>query len=332
MNNLKIGFIGCGKHAKANIYPSLAALGVKIQSVCAKHLDNAKSTALQFHIANAYDDHNKMLKNENLDAVFIVLPEALHPKIVIDCLRAGSHVFVEKPLGLTASDAQEVANISAKTGKHVMVGFMKRYSPAYIAAKNIIEYKEKFGEVLSLTGKFAARPFGSEEFYLKNAAIHYIDLIRFLVGEIKDVHGFSNSRDSYIHTAFSFSCKNGQIGSMLFSGTPSWSRHSEDVLVTGVNGFVKVDNMREVTYHFEEKEYKPSSPRWQLLDEKDVVLSSVDTSSSGGLKDLYLNGYVGEIKHFIECLSSGKAPNPSALDNVKTMEFCEKILSTIKHL
>ena len=178
MTQIGIGIIGAGRHAKANIYPSLDILGVQIGSVCTQHIETAQQISEQYRIPNTYTDHREMLKQEDLDVVFVVLPENLQAEVVIDCLRAGKHVFVEKPLGLTVAEAVRVAEISAQTGKHVTVGFMKRYSPAYVEAKRVMSDTENFGSVLSILGKFSARPMGDEEFYLKNAAIHFIDLIR----------------------------------------------------------------------------------------------------------------------------------------------------------
>lgn len=66
------------------------------------------------------------------------------------------------------------------------------------------------------------------------------------------------------------------------------------------------------------------------MDEKDCVLTSVNTSSSGGWRDLYLNGYVGEIEHFLDCLLNDKQPICNARDNVKTMALCDKIVACLK--
>ena len=332
MNNLRFGFVGCGRHAKANIYPSVKLAGIKLTSICAKHIENASTVAQQYGNATPYDDYHKMLSKENLDAVFVVLPETMQSSVVIDCLNAGAHVFVEKPLGLNASEAAAVANASAKTGKKVMVGFMKRYAPAYLEMKRFMNDHNAFGDVLSLTGMFVARSFGTEEFFIKNAAIHYVDIIRFILGDIKIVKGFSNSRGEVIDTTFSFEYDNGCIGNMFFAGAPSWARHNEELLVTGINGFVKVENMRRVIAHNAAKDYKPPVPRWQLMDEEDRIITSIDTSSSGGWKDLYLNGYAGEIQNFVDCITNNLELNPSAADNVKTMQFCDDIIKAIQRI
>lgn len=151
MKELNIGIIGCGRHAKTNIYPSLKLLRVPLKAVCAKHLENAQAAAHQFDIPNAYDDYIQMIKKEKLNVVIVVMHETMQAKVVEECLNAGTHVFVEKPLGLNASEAARVASVSARTGKHVMVGFMKRYAPAYMEVKRIQD-GPAFGNPLSLTG------------------------------------------------------------------------------------------------------------------------------------------------------------------------------------
>src|SRR3989338_2127223 len=99
MNDLKLGFIGCGRHAQTCLYPSLAALGIRLKSVCALHLNHAQEVAKKYVIPHAYDDYKIMLQKEHLDAVFIAVSGEQHVQIVLDCLEARVHVFVEKPVG-----------------------------------------------------------------------------------------------------------------------------------------------------------------------------------------------------------------------------------------
>ena len=139
MNYLRIGFIGCGKHAKANIYPSVKLLNLEIAAVCARHLERAEYTARQFQARKAYDDYHKMLSEENLDAIFVITSGDQHPRIVEDCVYAGVHVFVEKPLGWNEAEAQKVADVSKETNKNVMLGFMNRFAPSYLLTKEIMD-------------------------------------------------------------------------------------------------------------------------------------------------------------------------------------------------
>jgi len=330
MDQPRIGVIGCGRHARANIYPAAELAGAEIVAVCARHRERAEATARAVGARAAYDDYRALLGRETLDAVFVVVPEREQAGIVREALRAGHHVFVEKPLGLTTREADELAALAARAGRQVMVGFMKRFAPAYVEMKRLAGEEETFGTPLSLVGMFAigSREGWGDEWFIKTGGIHYVDLARFLFGEAAGVRGFRNSTGDLVDQVITLRFSGGPIGSLFFAGLPAWTRHHEELTVTGVKGFVRVVNMVRVISHVEGA--RPAGrPRWQRLDEEDRVLTAVSTSSSGGWRDLYLNGYVGEVEHFLDCLRHGREPACSAADNVKTMALCEQILQAI---
>jgi len=323
---LKLGIIGAGVHAQANIYATLRLLNIPIHAVCTRHIEKAVKIANDYHAKSAYDDYEKMLNNEKLDAVFVITDKDSQNLITKNCLKMDTNVFVEKPLGMNESEAAEVAEISEKSGKHVMVGFMKRFASSYMFMKDIMDNEKSFGKKMSFRGMFAitsGRPGWNDEVFLKVGGIHYVDLLRFLFGEIKEVKGFANSEDVMVDQIFTMRFENDVIGSMFFAGLPSWERHWEEIAVTGVKGFVKVNNMMDVEYHYVRPEIKTD---WKYLSFEDRVLTAKSTSSSGGWRDLYLNGYVGEVEHFLDCVLSNKEPVTSAFDNVKTMRLCDSII------
>lgn len=332
MKNLRIGMIGCGVHAVANIFSTLHHLGQPIQAVSARHLDRARAAADRFGAPNAYDRYQDMLEKESLDAVFIVTDQYSQAAITMDCLRAGVDVFVEKPLGMTLADAQAVADLARETGRKVMVGFMKRFAPSYVKLKELMQQKEAFGPALSFMGMFAitsGRPGWDNEVYTKVGGIHYVDLMRWLFGEAVSVSGLTNTVDKEVDNIFTLRFDSGVIGSLFLGGLPSWKRHWEEMCVTGTNGFAKVDNMMSVRYHHD-KPVDTVGARWKTLDEEDVVLTPVSTSGSGGWRDLYINGYVGEIEHFLDCLQNDREPECNAADHVKTMKLCEDMVGSLK--
>ncbi len=332
MQGLKLGMIGCGVHAKANIFSSLHMMGYPMKAVCARHLERVQEAAARFGIDKAYGNYKEMLDQEELDAVFVITEAASQADIVKECLQRGLHVFVEKPLGMNEQEALEIADLADKMNKKVMVGFMKRFSPSYIAMKRIMNNKEDFGTALSFMGMFAitsGRPGWDNNVFTKVGGIHYVDLMRDLFGEVQDIHGYTNSVDVEVDNIFTMRFDSGMIGSMFFGGIPAWKRHWEEICVTGTNGFVKVDNMMQVRYHFD-KPVKTAGARWKTLDEEDTVLTPVNTSSSGGWRDLYLNGYVGELEHFFDCIEKDQNPICDARDNVKTMALCDQIVQCLK--
>jgi predicted dehydrogenase len=330
MDNLRIGVIGTGKHARANIFPTLQLLQQPVASVCSRHLERAEAAAREFQAGSAYADYSAMLASEKLDAVFVVTGVE-HDRIVEDCLKAGVHVFVEKPLGLNPSEAQRAAGAAQAAGKIAMVGFNKRFAPAYVQLKQVIQDKEVMGEVLSLQGMFAIGPRErGDENYLKNTAIHYVDLVRFFFGEAEQVFALSNSQEVLIDQAICLSFRNGRIGSLFFGGLSSWRRHYEEITVTGTKGFARVENIEKLIVHTSADMPSPQ-PQWQNVSEEDRLFTPTHTSSSGGWQDLYLNGYVAEIATFFECIHNHVQPSSNAADNVETMRLCEIILDRCIH-
>lgn len=328
MDPLRIGFIGTGRHATANLYPAIGLAGGQIAAVCARHLDRAQATAARFGAPRAHDRVADLVADE-VDAVFVSTPEAAQASVVAEVVRARKHVFVEKPLGLNAREAAAIADLAAGAGVLVMVGFMKRFAPAYQEMRRVAQ-DAAFGERLALHGMFAigSRQGWEDAWYLQTGGIHYVDLCRYLFGEVTDVVGMRNSRGIQVIQLVTLRFEGARVGTLFFGGVPAWARHYEELTITGMNGFVRVENMARVVTHLDPPLSTPQ-PRWQTLDEEDRLLTSVHTASAGGAQALYLNGYVGEVQHFFECLRTQTPPQSSAADNVQTMALCDRILRAL---
>ncbi|QCJ44516.1 Gfo/Idh/MocA family oxidoreductase [Bacillus sp. S3] len=322
-------FIGAGVHASTNIYPSAIEAGADIQAISTRNIDRSKAALQRFgSTGTPYDDYKKMLENEECGGIVVVAQPEDHPSLVLDCIKAGKNVFVDKPLGMSAAGAAEIAHAAEAAGVIVMVGFMKRYAPCYTKLKEFIS-DGKLGHVRSFQGKFAvdSTPFcKNEEQFMKLVAIHFIDLVRYLFGEVVQVTGFKNSDNESISYSISLKFENGVVGNLYLAGMTAWSRESETMLVTFDHGFVIADEVTSLTVH--ESQTSADLP-WKSLTESDTVYTPSATPMSGTLKDLYLRGFVGELTHFIDCCKAGEIPTSNAWDNVKTMALCDQILADI---
>lgn len=330
-NDLRLGFIGCGRHATANLYPSIAAIGARLTSIATRNSDGAAAAASRHGAQHSHGDYRTMLATDHLDAVFISVGPNDQVAIVEDCLSAGVHVFVEKPLGLTQAEAQRVADVAATTERIVMVGFMKRFAPSYLALQSVMADTASFGDPMSFAATFAFSPWTNtlrDDTFLTLAAIHMVDLIRATFGEITDVRGYRNSRDADINMALSMCCASGVVGTVNLASLNSWARGHESLTVTGGHGYVTATDLSQVRYHLDQA-IVDEPPRWQTLDEHTVVLDSAISTASGGAQDLFLRGFAGEVAHFLDCIREHRQPPCSAADNVATMALCERILASL---
>lgn len=147
------------------------------------------------------------------------------------------------------------------------------------------------------------------------------DFFDWSVDEVEEVKSFSNSIDNNVSLTSIIKFKNGVVGNINFIGLSSWKGKREQITITGENGYVYNYGVREVHYHIDQNITR--SNRWQTLDEEEVTIKPYLTSASGGVQDLYLHGYIGEVKSFIEDNSFDK-------DNVATMELIDLILNDIE--
>lgn len=156
---------------------------------------------------------------------------------------------------------------------------------------------------------------------MKKGGVHFVNLLIWLFGEVSSVKTFSNSVDNNVSLTSIIKFKNGVVGNINFVGLSSWKGKREQITITGENGYVYNDGVREVHYHLDQNISR--SNRWQTLDEEEITIKPYLTSASGGLQDLYLHGYISEIKSFIE-------DNNYDSDNVSTMELIDLILEGIE--
>ncbi|MCW7944074.1 myo-inositol 2-dehydrogenase [Streptomyces hygroscopicus] len=160
----------------------------------------AAEAAGQYGFATAVRDWREIAADPRVRAVSIAAPNFLHREIGVAMAEAGKHIWIEKPVGLTAEDARAVAGAVAEAGVQGTVGFNYRNAPAVAAARKLIA-SGGIGTVthvrIRLFSDYAAHPEGALTWryererggggVLGDLASHGVDLARFLLGEIESL-------------------------------------------------------------------------------------------------------------------------------------------------
>lgn len=130
---LRVGVVGAGLVAQAMHLHYLAHLSGRFELVAVVDPSATVRDALQrrYGLEATYADHEQLLDGTKLDAVVISSPAQTHAEVTLAALEHGLHVFVEKPMCITLSDADRIVETRKRTGKVVQVGYMKRFDPAW---------------------------------------------------------------------------------------------------------------------------------------------------------------------------------------------------------
>ena len=303
---IKVGIIGAGAIAHVAHFPSLASMeDVEMRAVLSGHYEKAQSAARQFGIARAVRDLDEFLK-QDLDCAVLLTPKTVRKEYLIPLLDAGLDVLVEKPLATTMAECANLADLSAKSGRIVMVAFNRRFSPVnkggieafggikpeYVLAQKNREFKEYRGT-------------------LENA-IHMVDMLRFILGEPIKVEAQARWSDPFkedLCTAqISFEC--GSVG--LLGASRSAGQWFERIEMYGSNKSVIMESPERYTViypdHEESKHMTPLYKGWaNLID---------------------MIGFRPCIRHFVDCVKTRATPSTSAEDAFKTHQLMDAILKS----
>ena len=147
-NPIRIGVIGCGQIAQLHFkeYAKLAASDVKVVAAADINEACARTSAEQFRIEHVYTDFRKMLERDDLDAVDVCLHNNFHRPMTEAALRAGKHVYCEKPMAGSYRDAAAMLETAKQTGKKLSIQLSTLFVNETRAAKELIDAGE-LGEI-----------------------------------------------------------------------------------------------------------------------------------------------------------------------------------------
>lgn len=166
----------------------------------------------------AYESLDELLADDSIDCVDLCLPPHVHYEAALKSLRAGKHVFLEKPMALKANECEEIVAVAESVGKQVMVGHVLPFFPEYIHARKLIDSGE-YGALLGGTFKrVISDPQWLDDFYdaervggpLLDLHVHDAHLIRLLFGMPTEVASVGRMRGdvvAYCQTQFGFENK-----------------------------------------------------------------------------------------------------------------------------
>lgn len=228
---LSIGFIGAGNFAQSVLLPPLARQkAVTLAGVATARPINAKGVAEKFGFRYATTDPAEVLQDPNINVVFIASRHDSHAQYVLEALKAGKHVFVEKPLAITEEQLEQIIALYREVrsrGLLLMVGFNRRFSAPF---QDIAQFFSAVQDPLLIHYRVHAGKFPADHWLLApdqggrilGEACHFVDTIAYLsrsfvrevTASIVEIDRHDYPEDENIAVILRFA--NGAIGNLLY--------------------------------------------------------------------------------------------------------------------
>ena len=140
LRRLRWGVLSTAAIARRKVIPGIkGAEHCEVVAIASRDLALAERVATEHSIPIAHGSYEALLADPNVDAVYIPLPNHLHARWTIAAAEAGKHVLCEKPLALTAADAERMIEAAERAGVHLMEAFMYRLHPSWVAVRELVE-------------------------------------------------------------------------------------------------------------------------------------------------------------------------------------------------
>jgi len=298
---IRVGLIGCGFMGRmhGNVYQTLE----KAELVAAADIkpDVAEKYDADFGVP-AYTSLEALLAGEQVDAIDICLPTYLHRLYTLQAAAAGKHVFCEKPMAMTLSQADEMIEACTKAGVQLMIGHCIRFWPEYAILKKLTD-AGSLGKLLSVNlTRYGAFPTWSSDNWLSDPAkagggvldmhIHDTDFALYLLGEPDSIHSWGTVDErgpGQVFTTMTYGKTIAHLegGWNLPSGTPF--KHAFRAIFE--RGAAIMD----------------AGPLTIYEDGKDPVIPEIpkmEAAGGGNISDL--GGYYHELKYFADRLTAGE--------------------------
>jgi predicted dehydrogenase/threonine dehydrogenase-like Zn-dependent dehydrogenase len=255
---IRVGLIGAGDYARAMLLPHFKSEKAEFVAVATASGVTAKNVAAQFGFANTVSSVDEIIGNAGVNAVVIATRHDTHASYAAATLRAGKHVFVEKPLALNETELNDVIAAARGSAGSLTVGFNRRFSPAAQAAK---EFFSQFDGPLSMVYRINAGRIPREHWIhdpvqgggrIIGEGCHFVDLLQFLTGSLP-TRVFAESLvyrnaaavdDDSVAATVKFA--DGSIGAITYLAEGDKALPKERVEVFGGGRSFVIDDFREI--------------------------------------------------------------------------------------
>ena len=275
MRTISVGVIGWGFMGMTHTYalrgiPLLypgADFEIRLACICTRRIEKAREAMRACGFERCTDDYRELLAMEDIDVVSICTPNEAHEEMAIAALKAGKHVYIDKPLAVTAESAKRIAEAAAQANVLTRCVFNNRYFPATLRAKQLID-EGRIGRIMQFNARYLHsgsidpnKPIGWKQQMqggvLLDMGSHVLDLVTWLIGypkralcRTRTLYASRPTKDGGVETALSddyalalLEMADGAVGTVEASKIATGSNDDLTIEILGDKGALKFDLM-----------------------------------------------------------------------------------------
>ena len=324
MGKLRFGIIGCGLISNWHADAILRIAGAELVAATDVSEKSRKAFSEKYKV-KVYDSVEELLASD-IDVVSICTPSGLHAPQAIQAANAGKHVIVEKPMAITLQQADEIIEAAEKNSVKISVISQLRFSQSIQKVKNAIN-ENLLGRLVS--GDVYMKFFRSQEYYdqsgwrgtwkmdgggaLMNQGIHGIDLLCYLMGPVKYVHGFTRTLARNIEVEDTASAileyENGALG--VIQGTTSiYPGLPRRIEISGDKGTIILEEDKIVKWCIEGQETPD-----EFVSGSSTNKSFSDPAAFG------IEGHILQISDMVDAINSNRRPMVDQYEGRRPVEL-----------
>ena len=252
------GMIGVGDVTETKSGPALYKTPhSRLLAVTSRTREKAESYAIRHQIQKVYNDIHELVKDPDIDIIYIATPPDTHKKFTLEVLTAGKAVYVEKPMAMTCTEAEEMYLLAEQKNVPLFVAFYRRALPYFTTIQKWVA-EGRIGKILSVSVELIRPPLDSDldpqshnwrlikkiggEGYFADMAPHTFDILDFILGPIADATGYATNivgnYDVPDTVCASWRHTNQILGSGYWTFSGAEHVQKDQVVITGTKGKV----------------------------------------------------------------------------------------------
>jgi predicted dehydrogenase len=332
-DKLNFALVGCGRIAVKHADVLSRLKGASLTAVCDLNEEKAREYSEKYKVPY-YVDYREMLESEpSIDVVNVLTENGNNARIAIDVANFQKHLVIEKPMALTLEDADAIIEACDASGCRLFVVKQNRLNVPIVKLRQALE-EGRFGKLIlgAVRVRWCRRP----EYYkdswhgtwemsggvLTDQAIHHIDLLVWMFGDVESVYAKSTTALADIETEDTgvviLKFMNGALGTIEATTATRPTNTEGSLSVLGANGMVEIGGfaVNEMkTWQFENK-----------LEGDDEVLSQCKSNPP----DVYGFGHYEYLKGVIDCIKKNRKALVDGLEGRKSLELLHAIYESIE--